>query len=66
MEKVISREAAITLLVRKCETHGCDPTYLTDEDVDDDFLRSLCQGISYLSEYGENECVDMLRAGLEE
>jgi len=65
MEKIISREAAITLLVRKCEKHGCDPTYLTYEEVDDEFLRSLCQGMSYLSDYSEEECMDKLRFEME-
>ncbi len=66
MEKMITREAAITLLVRKCEKYGCDPTYLSIEDVDDEFLSSLCQGMSYLTNKTEKECMDILRSGMEE
>ena len=65
MEDIISREAAITLLVRKCEKHGCDPIYLTQADIDDEFLRDLCQGMSYLSSYGDKECLKKLKSEME-
>jgi hypothetical protein len=65
MERSISREAAITILVRKCEKFGCDPTYLSSEDLDDELLKSICESISHLSGDSEEECLEKLKYEME-
>ena len=64
MEEFVSHDAAILLFSKKCEVKGCDPSLLDKEDITDDFLLSLCNGIRYLSNVDNKECLEKLKTVL--
>lgn len=65
MEKFVTPDAAITLLIRKCEQFGYDPMYLEGENIDDSFLKELCHSMMYLAHESESVCFSALKAALE-
>ena len=65
MERFITPDAAITLLIRKCERYGYDPMYLDEEYISEDFLKDLCKSMMYLSNESEDVCFEELKSALE-
>ncbi len=65
MERFITPDAAITLLIRKCERYGYDPMYLDEEYISEDFLKDLCKSMMYLSNESEDVCFEEMKSALE-
>ncbi len=64
METFISRDAAILLFIKKCESRNYDPYTITREMVTEDFLSSLCNGIRHLSDVDNTECLKVLKTAV--
>ena len=65
MKRFVTPDAAITLLIRKCEKYGYDPIYLEEENISEDFIRSLCSSMMYLSHESEEICYEALKSAVE-
>ena len=65
MQRFISPDAAVTLLIRKCEQFGYDPMYLESEHIDDSFLKELCHSMMYLANESEDSCFSQLKSAME-
>ena len=65
MQNFISPDAAVTLLIRKCEQFGYDPMYLESEHIEDRFLKELCHSMMYLANESEENCFLQLKSATE-
>ncbi len=62
MERFISREAAMLLFRTKCEKRGINPAHITEDDLTEEFLESLCTGMKFLSDINKKDCMEALRS----
>jgi hypothetical protein len=64
MSKLITKEGAMLLFKSKCEKRGINPANISEEDITDDFIVSLCNGMRYISDIDGDDCVDVLKKAI--
>lgn len=65
LEKFISRDAAMLLFTKKCDSRGYDPFLISSDIISDEFLISLCNAVTNLSNVEKGECLKALKNALE-